>query len=76
VHLDRQEDAKDALKQFSDFFIIYMPKIETYMEWWPFKREVDMRFFGGGLIGAGLCCEEQLEAYINRVRQGGTLEEL
>jgi len=74
VHLDKQDQARDALKQFIDFFILYAPKIETYMEWWPFKREEDIRFFGGGLITAGLCCDEQLEAYIDRVRQGGTLE--
>jgi adenylate cyclase len=74
VHLDKHEEAGEALKQFIDFFILYAPKIETYIEWWPFKREVDIRFFGGGLVEAGLCCEEQLEAYIGRVRQGGTLE--
>ena len=75
VHLDKQEKARGALKQFSDFFFIYRtPDIESYIEWWPFKREADIRFFGGGLIEAGLCCEEQLEAYIGRVRQGGTLE--
>jgi adenylate cyclase len=74
VHLDKQDQARDSLKQFIDFFILYAPKIETYMEWRPFKREVDIRFFGSGLIAAGLCCEEQLEEYIDRVRQGGTLE--
>ena len=74
VHLDKQEKARGTLKQFIDFFILYAPRIETYIEWWPFKREVDIRLFGDGLIQAGLCCEEQLEAYIGRVRQGGTLE--
>jgi len=74
VHLDKLEEARDAIKQFSDFLIYYSPKIENYIEWWPFKREVDIRFFGSGLVRAGVCCEEQLEAYIGRVRQGGTLE--
>ena len=74
VRLNKQEEARDSLKEFKDFFIYYAPRIETYIEWWPFKREVDIRLFGGGLIEAGLCCEEQLEAYIERVRQGGTLE--
>ena len=74
VHLDKQDQARDSLKQFIDFFILYAPRIETYMEWRPFKREVDIRFIGSGLIAAGLCCEEQLEEYIDRVRQGGTLE--
>jgi len=74
VHLDKQEQASDALKQFSDFFIYYSPRIERYLQWWPFKREADIRFFGGGLVKAGVCCKEQLEAYIGRVRQGGTLE--
>jgi len=44
------------------------------MPWWPFRREVDVRLFGGGLIKAGLCCEDQLEAYIANLRLGGTLE--
>ena len=44
------------------------------MEWWPFKREVDFRLFGEGLIKAGLCCQDQLEVYIGNLRQGGTLE--
>jgi tetratricopeptide (TPR) repeat protein len=74
VHLDKQEQASDALKQFSDFFIYYSPRVERYIQWWPFKREVDIRFFGRGLVEAGVCCEEQLETYIDRVRQGGTLE--
>ncbi len=75
AHLDRQEEARTALKQYTDlWFIFYEPKIESYLEWWPFQREADMRLFGGGLVKAGLCCEERLEAYIGRVRQGGTLE--
>ena len=44
------------------------------MQFWPFKREVDVRRFGGGLVKAGLCCAERLEDYIEHVRQGGTLE--
>jgi TolB-like protein/Flp pilus assembly protein TadD len=74
VHLNKHEKAGESLKRFIDFFILYAPRIETYIEWWPFKREADIRFFGDGLVEAGLCCEEQLEAYIGRVRQGGTLE--
>jgi hypothetical protein len=35
---------------------------------------VDVRLFGGGLIKAGICCEDQFEAYIANLRQGGTLE--
>ena len=34
----------------------------------------DFRLFGGGLVKAGLCCDNQLEVYIGRLRQGGTLE--
>jgi hypothetical protein len=44
------------------------------MTFWPFKREADIRLFGGGLVKAGLCCDEQLETYIGKLRQGGTLE--
>ena len=72
--LGQQEEARAALQRYTDFWILYAPRIETHMEWWPFKREVDIRRFGEGLVTAGLCCDDQLEAYIGRVRQGGTLE--
>ena len=72
--LGRPTKAMDTQKKYTDFRILFAPRIEEQMVWWPFKREVDMRLFGGGLVKAGLCCEERLEAYIGSVRQGGTLE--
>jgi hypothetical protein len=74
TQLDRKEDARAALQKYTDFWILYAPRVDTYMEWWPFKREADFRLFGGGLVKAGLCCEDQLEVYIGSLRQGGTLE--
>ena len=73
-HLDKQQEARATLKQFDEFLIYWTPKIETHMEWWPFKREADMRLFGSGLVKAGLCCEEELEAYIDVIRRGSGLE--
>ncbi len=73
-HLEKQEEARATLKQYTEFLILYEPRVETYMAQWPFKRETDMRLFGSGLVKAGLCCEEGLEAYIDLVRRGGTLE--
>jgi len=70
----QQEEAEAALQKHHSFSIFALPKIERYMSWWPFKREVDIRLFGGGLVKAGLCCEDQFEAYIATLRQGGTLE--
>ena len=64
----------EALKGYSDFLILNAPKIETYMTWWPFRYEADLRLFGEGLIKTGLCCKDQMEAYIGKLRQGGTLE--
>ena len=72
--LEKQEEARATLKQYDEFLIYWAPKIETYMQWWPFRREADLQLFGSGLVKAGLCCEERLEAYIDVVRQGGTLE--
>ncbi len=69
-----QTKAMDTLQKYTDFRILYAPKVERYMTWWPFKREADFRLFGGGLIKAGLCCDDQLETYIGSLRQGGTLE--
>jgi TolB-like protein len=70
----KQDEAKAALQKYIDVWILWGQKIETYMTWWPFKREVDIRLFGGGLIKAGLCCSEPFEEYIGRLRRGGTLE--
>jgi len=74
ARLDRQEEAIATLRKYTDFWILYAPRIESHIEWWPFRREADIRRFGEGLVEAGLCCEDRLEAYIGRVRQGGTLE--
>ncbi len=74
AHLGRQEEARVALQEYTDFLIINQPIISKYMEFWPFKREADVRLFGGGLVKAGLCCDDRLETYIDLIRQGGTLE--
>ncbi len=74
AQLGQKEEARAALKKYTDFWILYAPRIVTHMEFWPFKREADIRLFGGGLVKAGLCCEDQLEVYIGSLRQGGTLE--
>jgi adenylate cyclase len=70
----KQDEAKAALQKYIDVWILWGQKIETYMTFWPFKREADNRLFGGGLIKAGLCCEESFEEYISNLRKGGTLE--
>ena len=59
ARLGRQEDARATLQKYTDFWILYEPKIETHLEWWPFKREADIRRFGGGLVEAGLCCDDR-----------------
>ena len=74
AHLGRQEEARVALQEYTDFLIINQPIITKYMEFWPFQREADVRLFGGGLVKAGLCCDDRLETYIGLIRQGGTLE--
>ena len=74
AQLGQQEEARVALQKYIDFLVLQQPKIRTYMEFWPFRREADVRLFGGGLVKAGLCCDDQLEAYIGILRQGGTLE--
>ncbi len=74
AQLNKNEKAKSALKKYTDFWFLWAPNIEVRMTFWPFKREADIRLFGGGLIKAGLCCEESFEEYISRLRKGGTLE--
>ncbi len=74
VRTGQQEEAKTALQGYDNFLIFWSAKIENFIPWWPFRRETDIRLFGGGLIEAGLCCEKQFEAYIGKLRQGGTLE--
>jgi TolB-like protein/class 3 adenylate cyclase/Flp pilus assembly protein TadD len=70
----QRAEAVAALKKHHSFSIFAAPKIEHYMTWWPFKRESDNRLFGGGLIEAGMCCQNELEAYIDKLRRGGTLD--
>ncbi len=72
--LGRHEQARVALKRYTDVWSIFSTNVDGVMSWWPFKREADIRRFGGALVTAGLCCTELLEQYIERVRQGGTLQ--
>ena len=70
----QQEQAAAALRKHHSYSVYASPKIENYMPWWPFRRESDNRFFGAGLLEAGMCCENQLETYLSNLRRGGTLE--
>jgi adenylate cyclase len=72
--LGRHQQAQAALKRYTDVWSIFATNVDGVMGWWPFKREADIRRFGGALVTAGLCCTELLEQYIERVRQGGTLQ--
>ncbi len=74
AQLGQKQEAEAALQKYTDFLILWQPRIDTHMRSWPFKREADFRLFGGGLVKAGLCCDDQLETYIISLRQGGTLE--
>ena len=74
AQLGQKEEANAALKKYSGLWNYYTPDFATHMGFWPFKREVDIRLFGGGLVKAGLCCDDRLETYIGNLRQSGTLE--
>jgi TolB-like protein/class 3 adenylate cyclase/Flp pilus assembly protein TadD len=74
VHLGRHEEARVALKRYTQVWRTFANNVDGVLGWWPFKREVDVRRFGDGLVQAGLCCAEKLEEYIASVRAGGTLE--
>jgi adenylate cyclase len=73
-HLGRKEEARVALTRYMDVWRNHATTVDEVMSWWPLKREADVRRFGGGLVEAGLCCEELLEQYIENLRRGGTLE--
>ena len=76
AQLHKNENAKDDLRKYIDFWIFFDKSsvTETHMTFWPFKHEADILLFGGCLVKAGLCCDEQLETYIGKLRQDGTLE--
>ncbi len=74
AHLGRLDEARVVLKRYTDVFRVFANNVDGVLGWWPFRREADVRRFGGGLVQAGLCCAEKLEEYIARVRAGGTLE--
>jgi len=61
AHLGRHEEARAALKRYMDVWRSLATNVDGVLGWWPFKREVDVRRFGGGLVKAGLCCTEKLE---------------
>jgi adenylate cyclase len=73
AHLGRIRDAEEALNRYTDVWKTFASNVDGVMEWWPYRREVDLRLIGNGLVEAGLCCEELLEQYVQRVRSGGTL---
>ena len=74
AYLGNIEAARKALKIYTESWPYYTPKVDRVMEWRPFEREDDIRHYADGLIKAGLCCEEKLEDYVDRVRRGGTLK--
>lgn len=75
TYLGHHDKARAALKRYTDVWTSFQrSKVDGVMGWVPFKRETDIRHFGGALVESGLCCEELLEKYIKRVRLGGTLQ--
>jgi TolB-like protein/class 3 adenylate cyclase len=78
TYLDRHENAEAALKRYVDIQThassYQRSKVDGVMAWVPFKRETDIRHFGGALVRSGLCCEERLNQYIEQLRLGGTLQ--
>jgi len=74
AHRDRQAAAQAALQRYTDVWRTFALNVDGILEWWPYRREVDLRRLGEGLVDAGLCCEIYLEQYLELVRRGGTLE--
>ena len=74
ANLGRDEAARAALKRYTDVWTDLKTDVDGVLNWWPFRRERDIRRFGGGLVEAGLCCEEILDHYVERLRGGGTLQ--
>ena len=73
-HLGRGEEARIALERYLGAQRHQTATVDQVLGWWSFKRETDVRRFGGSLIEAGLCCEDLLKQYIENLRRGGTLE--
>ncbi len=71
--LDRLNDAQNTFKRYTEVWTSFTTTVDRIMGWWPFRQESDVRRFGSALVKAGLCCAEDLEAYIERLRRGGTL---
>jgi len=74
VNLGRDEEARAALKRYTDVWTAFKTDVDGVLNWWPFRRESDIRHFGGSLIKAGLCCDAILDDYVERLRRGGTLQ--
>ena len=75
TYLGENEKARAALKRYTDVWTSFQrSRVDGVMGWIPFRRETDIKHFGEALVRSGLCCEEVLEQYIERVRAGGTLQ--
>jgi TolB-like protein/cytochrome c-type biogenesis protein CcmH/NrfG len=73
AELGLEQDAKATLERYHDQKG-RSTGVRAHMREWPFRDAAVAKRFGSGLINAGLCCQEEVEEFIDRMREGGLLE--
>jgi adenylate cyclase len=79
AELGQEQDAKATLGRYLErkgrsIAGGNVPGVRFYMREWPFRDAAVAKRFGSGLIKAGLCCQDEVEEFIDRMRNEGLLE--
>jgi TolB-like protein len=45
--------------------------VDTYLNYFPYRRPEDVERFAGALVDLGMCCQSELQAYIERLQEEG-----
>ncbi len=48
--------------------------VRYYLRRWPFRDAKIAERFGSGLVVAGMCCRENVDEFIARMREAGKVE--
>jgi TolB-like protein/class 3 adenylate cyclase/cytochrome c-type biogenesis protein CcmH/NrfG len=75
--LGREQEARASITRYLKFRganVSTSYGVRYYMRRLPFRDATAARRFGNGLIKAGVCCQDEVEEFIDRMRKEGLLE--
>jgi TolB-like protein/predicted Zn-dependent protease len=76
AELGQEQDAKATLGRYLERKgrPVSGASVRSFMREWPFRDAAVAERFGSGLIKAGLCCQDEVEEFIDRLSKEGLLE--